>query len=127
MRSAIRSARRLAPSEGQVKKAVCDWLEAKRIRYHRLNAGGTVTGEGAARRFIRMAGKGTPDLLVIAPTPGWESCERRYCPVYIELKAPGKGPNPAQRAWHDRARREGLDVYVCGSVEEVAEALGMKA
>ena len=37
MGSGIRSARRLVPSEAQVKKAVCDWLDARRIRYHRLN------------------------------------------------------------------------------------------
>lgn len=133
MPSAIRSARRLVPSEAQLKKAVCDWLDAKRIRYHRLNAGAIVAGDGRSRRFIRMGAPGTPDLLILLPVTMISHAGENVdfirqvwpapVPAYIELKCPGKHPGLSQREWHERARREGLEVHVCHSVEEVAAAL----
>jgi hypothetical protein len=62
---------------------------------------------------------GTPDLLVqVAET---KTRGARHC--WIELKEPGKEPNPSQAAWHARAKAMGIKVLIAYSTQDVADKL----
>lgn len=89
------------PTEAQVLRAICDYLDARKIFYLRLNSGvQVVAAPSGKRRAIRMCPAGTSDLLAfplvrtvvtvahlpaLAPRPLW-----------IEVKGPGGGMSRAQ-------------------------------
>jgi hypothetical protein len=97
-------------SETDLQRAILEAIAARGYWAMRVNAGThaiAATGEHA-RRVIRSAPKGTPDILVIKPY-GW-----------IEVKLLGGSLRESQVAWHTRAEREGLR---CMVVRSIAEAL----
>ncbi len=60
-------------------------------------------------------GIGSPDLIGIVRPTG-----RMLC---IEVKVPGKDPEPHQECWHRAARAAGALVIVAHSVEEAIDGL----
>ena len=70
-----------------------------RVRY----AGGEV------RKVNWVGRRGAPDRFVMLP----------HRIVWVELKAPGKQPEPHQLREHERMRRYGLDVVVIDSLEAI--------
>jgi len=80
----------------------------------RLNAGVARSFDG--RRIIRLAKKGTTDL-VVATFEGKT--------VWLEVKRPGEKPSADQRKYHARLRAMGHTVAVAESVDEALAACGI--
>ena len=100
-----------AGTEGPLQARICSALDAMGVWWMRLNSG--------ARGRVRMAPRGTPDLLCVDPY------------LWIEVKRPdGKGKRSkndktrlAQEAFRDRAKRCGVAVVRAESVGEVVAAV----
>jgi len=73
---------------------------------------------GTAEKFTSPNRRSVPDRLVLMPARGPVP---RYTPViiFVELKAPGKKPTPAQQRDHERRRAMGFRVEVLDSIEAV--------
>lgn len=76
----------------------------------RLNSG--MAKRGA--RFIRLAEKGTPDLLVL---------QKGAAPGFLELKTDTGTVSEDQIAWHERARSFGINIAVVTSVKQAIETV----
>lgn len=73
-----------------------------------------VTALGGEIRKVEWIGRrGAPDRFVMLP----EGC------LWVELKAPGKTPEPHQEREHARLRKMGQIVLVLDSIESVDEWL----
>lgn len=139
--------RRVTP-EAAVKIAVCQLLDLYRIRYHRLNAG-LMRGETNGKKWaVRMAPKGTADLLALPRL--WHCCQcfdrlpgfgkveptedlRCDCggapfswamPVYIETKRERGGvQSPAQKAFQAEVEADGFAYLLARSTDDVVRFL----
>lgn len=69
---------------------------------------------GWAPKWVSPGNSGVPDRLVILP-PGRT--------IYVELKAPGKKPDPLQLVQHRRLQALGCDVQVIDSKVQVDDLL----
>ena len=70
---------------------------------------------------------GQPDDLALKPGPrASEFCATWWRAVYIEYKRRGKKARPDQALYHAALRREGFEVLVISSVEQLAEWMGVK-
>lgn len=78
---------------------------------------------GTAEKFTSPARRAVPDRLVTFPKrPGTNLRVSKPCRVvFVELKAPGKKPTPAQLRDHERRRAMGAEVWVIDSKEGVDE------
>lgn len=65
---------------------------------------------GIAYKFVSPQRRGVPDRVVLFPG-GWL--------IWVELKAPGKTPEPHQLREHERMRKMGQRVAVIDSFEGV--------
>jgi hypothetical protein len=90
-------------SETDLQRAILDGLERLGFWACRLNSG--------MKGRIRMAPKGTPDILVLAPY------------LWLEVKLPKEDLLPSQVAWHERAKRDGVPVVVVYSVDDAIKAV----
>lgn len=78
---------------------------------------------GEVRKLKWIGRRGAPDRLVMLPersawTPtGLALCDAQT--IWVELKAPGKEPEPHQLREHERMRRMGQRVEVVDSFEGV--------
>ena len=63
---------------------------------------------GTAEKFTSPGRRSVPDRLVTLPDGSI---------IFVELKAPGKGPTEKQARDHERRRKMGCDVRVIDSVE----------
>lgn len=82
------------------------------------------TAAGALVRKMFWPGhRGAPDRLVI-----WPGCDRDpYSSVeFIELKAPGKKPDPHQEREHEKLRGAGCAVFVLDTIEKVDEYIARR-
>lgn len=84
------------------------------------------TAAGAlVRKMIWPGHRGAPDRLVIWPALrvdlGW-----RPAIDFIELKAPGKKPDPHQEREHERLRAAGCTVIVLDSIEAVDKYIAQR-
>ncbi len=81
---------------------------------------------GMVRKVSWPGRRGAPDRLVFLP--GVLSCGKagRIPPetVWVELKAPGKTPDPHQEREHALLRKYGEHVRVIDSLEAIEEWLG---
>jgi len=87
---------------------------------------------GGEVRKVKWIGRtGAPDRLVMLPARPWVDVvfgiprDKMKPPVswWVELKAPGKKPEPHQAREHARMRRMGQRVVVIDSIEGVEELL----
>lgn len=90
---------------------------------------------GEVRKVQWIGRNGAPDRVVMLPSKGqevsttsngvrytsWSLIEART--IWVELKAPGKTPEPHQIREHNRMRRVGQTVVVIDSLEGVDELL----
>ena len=106
-----------AVSETQLVRAILDALHAKGVWCWRVNAGLTVFGASAghAKRVIKGAPNGTPDIIGIVPG----SRGRLFG---LEAKSPTGKQNPNQRAWEIKATALGVRY---GVVRSIGEALAL--
>lgn len=80
------------------------------------------TAAGAlVRKLIWPGHRGAPDRLVIWPEePSWAAGDGLPARVdFVELKAPGKKPDPHQEREHARIRATGCRVFTLDSLEAV--------
>lgn len=79
---------------------------------------------GEVRKVSWIGRRGAPDRLVMLPPA------RSYLIageiIWVELKAPGKKPEPHQLREHERMRAMGQRVEVIDSMEGVDQLLGVK-
>lgn len=76
--------------EGYVKSAVLDYLAMKNIYTLRVNSGALMGSTNGNKWCVRLAPKGTADILALRNT------EKGVLPIWIETKAPKKGPSDDQ-------------------------------
>lgn len=122
MPAAIRKPRR-AVSESTLVTAILGALKMKGIFAWRANSGTQVIkAEGShARRVIRGADAGTPDILLVLPVyadVAVGQTERLGVLAGLEVKTATGKLQPSQVAWHARAEKFGVRVGVCRSVGE---------
>lgn len=87
-------------SETAFQSQVMKLLERMGVWAFRVNSGGK-------RGRVRLAPAGTPDICL--PALGW-----------LELKVGDGELSEAQVAWHERAKKEGVRVAVCRTLDGVA-------
>lgn len=80
---------------------------------------------GEVRKVKWLGRDGAPDRLVMLPRAlAFRIGQARLDPtIWVELKAPGKKPEPHQAREHARMRRMGQRVVVIDSIEGVEELL----
>lgn len=111
------------PTEHAEQRMVCQWLNARRLRYtHVPNEGRRNPVTGSLLRGIGMQ-RGVPDLLVFTrPVPA-------IAGVAIEMKrrtATASGVTPEQREWIEALKAEGwacLVAYGCDDAIAFLEGL----
>lgn len=83
---------------------------------------------GEVRKVMWIGRSGAPDRVVMLPFTQTEllcSMGDDYKPpIWVELKAPGKKPEPHQLREHERMRKMGQRVEVVDSFARVDEVLG---
>lgn len=89
-------------SETDLQRSILDGLEKLGFWAMRINSG--------RRGGVKMAPKGTPDILVLQPY------------VWLEVKLPVSSVNPDQIAFSERAKREGVP---CAVVRSLLEAISV--
>lgn len=106
-------------SDGGVKKAVEDLLEAERIPYFRMNAGDRFGSYKGKTWRIRGHAEGTADFLVCPNLPPWGTtvCDFEVIgdiPAYlwVETKAPGKKPTNEQNQFARNMQARG-HYWIC--------------
>jgi hypothetical protein len=100
-------------SETQLVRAVLDALAAKRVWAWRINSSLTVFGatSGHARRVVKGAPAGSPDIMGILPGGGGRL-------FGIELKSPTGKQNANQKAWQLKAEAHGVRYGIARTVSE---------
>lgn len=83
---------------------------------------------GEVRKVKWIGRSGAPDRLLMLPyihVPGvpYAAEDRQARSIWVELKAPGKKPEPHQLREHDRMRKMGQRVVVVDSYEQIEELL----
>lgn len=76
---------------------------------------------GEVRKVQWVGRRGAPDRLVLLPhaPAGWGYPSWMPASCWVELKAPGGGPEPHQAREHTRLRNLGQHVVVVDSIEAV--------
>lgn len=121
-------------SEADIQKTVVDYLQAEGWRAIRTEHAIERADGGKVRRKVGEVGM--PDYLFLRygpcsgiPAPvnerlGWcggnsfGATQRADEVLWIEFKAPGKSPTPAQRAWHAAERKLRALVLIVNDVDE---------
>ena len=117
---------RLKLSERAIQRQIIDLLEAHGwlvLRTNQFKSGGAIIVQGAIE-------KGIPDLqarrLFRLRSSTCLSIEKAYWLFWIEVKRPGGKLSADQERWHLLAKRRGETVLTAESVEQVAEAIGVR-
>ncbi len=76
---------------------------------------------GEVRKVQWIGRRGAPDRLVMLPKEAYVDDD--HCAIWVELKAPGKKPEPHQLREHNRMRAMGQRVEVIDSIEGIEELL----
>jgi hypothetical protein len=101
-----------------VKEATCE-TDVEEYLVEQVEARG-----GTAEKFSSPQKRSVPDRLVC-----WRDSWIPACAVFVECKAPGKGPSKAQARDHERRRKMGFRVYVTdtyASVDRFIKAEGFE-
>ena len=100
--------------EGDVLRAVDQWLTLKRIAHWRINSGGLKNSRG---RLVRFGARGMADFYAIGPAPEGKS-------IWIKCKRPKGGVvSEAQREFLDCINRHGGIGIVVNSIESLEAQL----
>jgi len=104
-------------TEKQIQQTIINFLRYKGYYCQRLNAGEI----RIEKRMIRMAARGTPDIMAFKPhamnSSGIVSL------LFIEVKRPGKSATPAQELMMQELTRYGAKCFVAHSLDEVQKLL----
>lgn len=109
--AAIREA--LAPTEAEVKRAVCAWLTLNLYHWIRVQCGSIPASYGGKFRRIVCAPPGTADILVILPPNGYA--------LWIEVKSNRKGSkqSPEQVEFAEKMAKLGAGYRIVRDVSEL--------
>lgn len=118
--------------ESYVKKAVMDYLAAKKIFFVRMNSGQMLADYKGKTRRIAMGEKGTADIQVIRhsgymyearmTTGTWDvETFRLHHVIWLECKAEGSKQTPAQKEFEARVTAEGHRYAIVRSIDDVKE------
>lgn len=78
---------------------------------------------GLALKFVSPGAAGVPDRLVILPGDPCPACGRSARIGMLELKAPGKEPDPLQADWIEELQSRGVPATWTDSKKGVRAAL----
>ena len=105
-----------AGKESDILAAVRQWLEWHGYTSWRMPIGGIQQNHGNRKFMMRNPLKGFPDLAGLL--------KRRKGVLWAcELKRPGGRVSDEQRAWHERLRLAGAEVWIAYSLPEFIEGL----
>jgi len=93
--------------EGQIKKEICEWLEAHRIFFWVTQS----VGIAGRKNNSRFAGKGVSDINAVI--------NGRF--VAIEIKAPGGKVSDDQTEFQEKTRKAGGIAFVARSLTDVRD------
>lgn len=96
--------------EGDIQRAILEYLTAKNIFHWRNNTGATKTNDG---RFFRFGQVGSPDIFAIKDGRS----------IGIEVKAPKGRLSEAQEEWQKRFESAGGTYIIARSVDDVMMTL----
>lgn len=124
---------RIAPTEHDVQRSICELLRYRRFIVLRLNSGGLRDSRDHVVKFLDVGDPtvAVADLLAIPPADAGYS----WPALWIECKRPGWKPsqNPRsaeyqrwerQQRFLDEMRQRGHGAMVASSVEEVIRVIG---
>lgn len=107
--------RKMTP-EGSVKSAVEDFLKTTRIPYFRMNSGDRLGSSNGKKWRIRGHESGTADFL-LCPNISLQNNANVFadvsgtawfpCFLWVETKAPGKGPTDDQKVFAQKMQERG--------------------
>lgn len=103
--------------EGYVKDAVLDLFAAERIFVLRVNSGNLVFERNGRKNVVRLAPKGTADILAIVPFG------QSFMPLWVETKAGKNGLEPEQVDFRDDVVARGHTHLVARSSDDVLDWL----
>jgi len=84
-------------TENDLKKAIMDYLAARRVFHWRNNTGAMFGTYKGKKRFFRFGHRGSGDIFIL----------HRGKFFSVELKSPGKYPTEDQQAWALRVTENG--------------------
>jgi hypothetical protein len=106
--------------EGDLVRAILDFLASRRIWAMRLNTGAArYRNRDGSTRLVRFGRKGAPDILAIAPVKG----QRWGVAVLIEAKRTGQSPDRLQVFRIGQLNDSGALAFSATSLEEVRQVL----
>ena len=107
--------------EAAVKRAVTDLLDAERIPWWRMNAGGTLVQSKGKTYRIAGAQAGTADILA-APICKFGCCKPKF--LWIECKRPKGGvQSDAQKEFQRFIVEQGHEYMIATSSDDVLDKL----
>ncbi len=96
--------------EGDIQRAICDYLAAKRHFFWRNNSYGIYDTRGGFHRPLpKHSMRGTPDIIVI----------REGRAVFLEVKGPKGRLSPDQAEFARCAVHAGADYHIVRSISDV--------
>jgi hypothetical protein len=101
----------LETSEHEIQNSIIAYLTMRGHKVTRVNSGAVQVGSGQYKRFIKLADKGTSDLIVCEKGTG------RY--VAIEIKKPGKKADILQQYFLNEVNELGGKGFVATSIDDV--------
>lgn len=101
----------MTPREAEIQSLIVEYLEAHRFVVIRVNSGLVKRG----KHFIKLAKKGTADIVAILPPTGRV--------LAVECKKPGEEPRKDQLAFLESVRRVGGIGIVATGVDDVARVI----
>jgi hypothetical protein len=117
--------------EGQIKKAIMDYLAARYVFAVRMNSG-MQFGEHKGKKWaVHLNAPGTADILafpldnivLFRGVPVYESIIARIRPLWIEVKAPKGKQSKLQKSFQAQVEREGHRYIVARGIGDVEEVL----
>ena len=113
--TATKPDKRVKLTEAQVTEQCTTLLRIRGFEPVRLNSALVTRSDGGR---YRVGTPGIPDFVVLRPMdPGESEC------FWMEVKAPGKKPNPKQDAYHEHLRNAGFLVAVIDSLDAMVAFL----
>lgn len=109
--------RHRATPEGDVKTAVLDLLAAERVFVLRVNSGDLLlTAPNGSKRLVKLAPKGTADILAIVPDP-----RGAFMPLWVETKSSKGGMTLDQEWFRDDVIERGHSWILARSSDDVLD------
>lgn len=103
--------------EGEIQKAILEWLQAERITAWRINTGAVKVDA----RFIVFAVPGFSDILAIPTVSGkFKGFPCQWtAPLFIEVKTPQGRQSAEQKSFERQVKDAGGEYLLARSVEDV--------